>query len=223
MTLKELIRLYRVQANDKVEPYFHEDEDIITWLNQAVDEAIIRGRLVHESINADVCAIPVYLNQAQYPLHESLYELTRMVFVPGNNEKQADLRLVSEEWLSLYWYEGWQSMKGKPEYAIQSDTAIRLVPMPDVDGELFVEGYRTSIEQLANDDDKPSDLHKQHHANLIDWVLYKAFSVPDTEFMDPNRAAIALDSFTKYFGERPDSDLRRQTREDYEHCVKPDF
>ena len=223
MTLKELVRLFRVQSNDKVEPYFNEDEDVIAWFNQAVDEACIRGRLVHESHNADACAIPVYLDQAQYPLHESLYEITRLTYVPGNNEKQCDLRLVSEEWLNLYYYEGWPDMKGKPQFAIQSDTSLRMVPKPDTDGELFVEGYRTPLQDMAEDGDKPVDLHKQHHIHLVEWALHKAFSIPDTEFFDPNRSAQALQNFTEYFGERPDSNLRRQTREDYEHRVKPDF
>ena len=223
MTLKELVRLVRIQSNDKIEPYFNDDEDITSWLNQAVDEACIRGRLVHESINADVCAIPVVANQSQYPLHESLYEITRLTFVPGNGEKQLDLRLVSEEWLNLYFYENWPDMKGKPQFAIQSDTALRLVPKPDNDGELFVEGYRTAIVNMALDSDKPGDLHKQHHVQLVEWALYKAFSIPDTEFFDPNRSAIAYQNFENYFGVRPDSDLRRQTREDYEHRVKPDF
>lgn len=223
MELGELIRRFRTQANDKVEPYFNEDEDVKDWLNDAVNEACIRGRLVHESHNADVCAIQVAIDQSQYPLHESIYEITRLTYVPGNGETQVDLRLVSEEWLNLYFYENWPDMKGKPQFAIQSDTALRLVPKPDNDGELFVEGYRTAIVNMALDSDKPSDLHKQHHVQLVEWALYKAFSIPDTEFFDPNRSAIAYQNFENYFGVRPDSDLRRQTREDYEHRVKPDF
>lgn len=222
MTLKELVRLVRVQSNDKVEPYFNEDEDIIVWINQAIDEACIRGRLVHESHNADVCSIPVVIDQSQYSLHESIYEITRLTFVPVDGEKQSDLRLVSEEWLNLYHYENWPQMKGKPKFAIQSDTALRIVPKPDAAGELFVEGYRTSIEELAQDGDVP-EIFRGHHVHLVEWALHKAFSIPDTEFFDPNRSAQALQNFTDYFGERPDSDLRRQTREDYEHRVKPDF
>ena len=141
MELGELIRRFRTQANDKVEPYFNEDEDVKDWLNDAVNEACIRGRLVHESHNADVCSIPVVIDQSQYSLHESIYEITRLTFVPVDGEKQSDLRLVSEEWLNLYHYENWPQMKGKPKFAIQSDTALLIVPKPDAAGELFVEGY----------------------------------------------------------------------------------
>lgn len=223
MTLKELVRSVRVQSNDKVEPYFNEDEDIIAWLNQAVDEACIRGRLVHENMDSNICSAIIVANQSTYALHESLYEITKLTFVPSHNEKQTDIRLVSEEWLNLYSYEDWSTMKGKPQFAIQSDTAIRLVPTPDIEGNLLIEGYRTSIKDMIEDEDKPVDLHKQHHIHLIEWVLYKAFSIPDTEFFDHNRSEMAYRNFESYFGVRPDSDLRRQTREDYEHYVKPDF
>jgi hypothetical protein len=41
--------------------------------------------------------------------------------------------------------------------------------------------------------------------------------VPDAETFDPNRAALAEQAFTRYFGLLPDSDLRRRTREDVTH------
>ena len=82
MQLKELIRRFRVQANDKVEPYFNEDEDVIAWLNDAVKEACIRGRLLCESQNSDVCKIKVNAGRSNYDLHNSLYELTRIWFAP---------------------------------------------------------------------------------------------------------------------------------------------
>ena len=59
--------------------------------------------------------------------------------------------------------------------------------------------------------------HKAHHEHLIDWALHRAFSVPDAEAFDPQRAALAEQAFTEYFGPLPDSDLRRITRHDVVH------
>ena len=39
MTLGELIAAFRVQANDKVEPYFWSDEEVTSYLNHAQKEA----------------------------------------------------------------------------------------------------------------------------------------------------------------------------------------
>lgn len=223
MQLSELLRRFRVQANDKVEPYFNEDEDVKAWLNDAVEEACIRGRLVHESQNSDVCKIAVTSGNSHYVLHEALYEITSLRFDPDSTRTCRHPELVSEEYLDRCYYENWRELTGRPMYAVQSDTALRLVPTPDEDGELKIEGYRTPLLPMVDDTDAPVDLHKAHHPHLIEWVLHKAFSIPDTEFFDPNRAQIAEGKFIDYFGERPDSDLRRITREDVPQHVEPFF
>lgn len=223
MKLVELIRGFRVDANDKVEPFFNEDEDVKAWLNEAVEEACIRGRLVHESQDTDVCQIQVTSGNSHYKLHESLYEITQLYFDPGAEQTIKPVKLVSDEYLTRTYYEDWPIKKGHPEFAIQSDTGLRLVPCPIEDGTLKIEGYRGALAPMVEDEDSPIDLFRGHHVHLINWVLHKAFSVPDGEFFDPNRAQIALDKFTAYFGERPDADLRRQTREDTDHRIEAFF
>lgn len=221
MVLSELLRRFRVDANDKVEPYFNEDVDVIAWLNDAVNEACIRGRLLHESQNSDACNIPVVAGNSQYSLHPSLYELTQVWFEPANGYRGSNLSLVSPEYLDQrYSSENWRRLQGRPEFAIQDDTGIRLVPIPDVDGELQLEGYRVPLLPMEKDTDVP-EINQIHHVQLIQWVLHQAFKVPDAEFFDPNRSALAEQEFTDYFGIRPDSDLRRITREDIPHNVIP--
>ena len=219
MQLNDLISRFRTLANDKVEPYFIDDASVINWLNDAVIEACIRGRLLHESQDADVCGITVLTNQSHYTLHESLYELTSVVFNPFG-ERSVDLKLCSEEYLDRYYCDNWRTMSDMPKFAIQSDTGIRLVPSPVAAGNIRVEGYRVPLLPMQDDADVP-EINQIHHVHLIQWILHKAFSVPDSEFFDPNRAAIAEQAFTDYFGVRPDSDLRRITREDTPHHVQP--
>jgi len=119
-----------------------------------------------------------------------------------------------------YHCDNWKLKQGAPQFAIQDDTGIRLVPIPDVGGELHLEGYRVPLNALEDKGDSP-EINPVHHVHLIQWVLHQAFNVPDAEFFDPNRAAIAEQTFTDYFGVRPDSDLRRITREDTPHHVQP--
>ena len=220
MRLKELIRRFRVQANDKVEPYFNEDEDVIAWLNDAVKEACIRGRLLCESQNSDVCKIKVNAGRSNYDLHNSLYELTRIWFEPADGKTGSFISITSTENLDRTYYRDWKSMSEFPRFLIQDDTTIRLVPCPNIDGELQLEGYRVPLVYMQNDTDEP-EINSLHHVHLIQWALAQAFSVPDAEFFDANRAAMAEQAFTEYFGQRPDSDLRRITREDVPHHVIP--
>ena len=221
MQLSYLISRFRTLANDKVEPYFIDDDSVIDWLNDAVSEACIRGRLLHESQNNDVCKIAVLTGSSRYQLHESLYELSRIWFEPSDGTKGQYLTLMSAELLDHYYDgENWRVKQGKPEHIVQDDTGVRLVPIPILDGELQLEGYRVPINQMEDDTDVP-EINSIHHVHLIQWILHKAFSVPDSEFFDPNRSAIAEQAFTDYFGIRPDSDLRRITREDTPHHVQP--
>ena len=109
-------------------------------------------------------------------------------------------------------------MSGAPEYAIQSDTALRLIPRPDRDGALRLEGYRTPKAEMVANDDTP-EINTLHHAHLVHWVLFRAYSIPDSELLDLEKAAKAEQDFTRYFGPMPDADLRRITREDVPQAV----
>lgn len=221
MTLADLIATYRTDANDKVQPYFASDEEVTGWLNEAVVEAAIRGRLIHESEIAEVCQIAVVAGTASYPLHPSIYELSHVAFRQDGEATRKPVRLVSSEYLDAIMCD-WRDAEGRPLYAIQGDSSLRLVPRPDAAGALILEGYRLPMEPmlLVEKDTATPEINGAHHRHLVQWALHRGFSAPDTESFDPNRAAIAEAAFTQYFGLRPDSDLRRMTREDVPHTVK---
>lgn len=217
MTLAQLIAMYRTDANDKAVPYFASDEEVAGWLNEAEQEAAVRGRLIHESEAPAVCQIAVAAGTASYPLHPALYELTHVAFrLPGGSRHA--VRLVSTEYLDAHVSE-WRDAEGDPVLAVQGDRDIRLVPRPVNAGELLLEGYRLPLAPmaLADADTAAPEIGAAHHRHLVQWALHRGFSIPDTESFDPNRAAIAEDAFTRYFGRQPDCDLRRITREDTPH------
>lgn len=221
MTLAELIRRVRTEAHDLAEPYFWSDEDIAAWLNDAVSEACIRARLIHESQDAAVCQIAVTAGQAVYPLHPALYELTHLGLYPADGSRPSMLLLYSTESLDAE-RPDWRGEVGCPLYAIQGDTDLRLVPSPEQAATLKLEGYRTPLAgmALANKDTAEPAIHREHHRHLIQWALHKGFSVPDMEAFDPNRSAQAERAFEDYFGLRPSADLRRATREDVPQHVE---
>lgn len=217
MNLAELTQLFRLAANDQIEPYFWSDEAVAEWFNEAQDEAAIRGRLIHESDSALICAIKVKPGQATYKLHPSLYEIDYIALEREGLTNRQPLKLVSGERLNEVMPQ-WREREGDPEYAIQGDKGIRLVPRPLDAGTVRLEGYRLPTSAMDSDSDEP-ELNSTHHRHLVQWALFKAFSVPDAEIFDPQRAGEAEDAFTGYFGSRPDSDLRRLTREDVQHHV----
>lgn len=212
MNLEQLIASFRVDADDLVEPFLFSDDWIAGWLTEAQSEAAIRGRLILEDADPDVCQIAVTAGTASYELHRSVYEIADLRFMPAGASRSTPLPLVTREWLDDK-RPGWRDNCKDLSLAIQSDRRLRIVGTPNTDGVLHLEAYRVPLKALENDTDKP-ELSEAHHRHLVYWALHRAFSRPDSETIDPQRADRALEAFTRYFGLAPDSDLRRSTRHD---------
>lgn len=217
MTLGELIKRFRIEANDLVEPYFFTYEAVTSWLNDAVEEAAIRGRLIHESDNSAMCRIAVKVGTTTYKIHPSLYEIDHLSFVRDGQPDRERLKLTSTEALNKV-RPRWRDETGDPEYAVQGDKRLRVVPEPTHPGVIDLEGYRLPSSIMEVDDDEP-EINHAHHRHLVHWALHVGFSIPDMETFDSSRSGMAESEFTRYFGQRPDSDLRRITREDVQHHV----
>lgn len=212
MNLEQLTAQFRVDADDLTEPHFWDAEWIATWLTEAQAEAAIRKRLLYEASNPAVCQIAVLADTATHELHKSLFELVHLRFQATGAATSSVLTIKAREELDRI-RPGWRDETGTPRHAIQDDTRITLVPRPELAGTLHIEGYRVPLKALENDTDKP-ELNEAHHRHLVHWALHRAFSKPDSETIDPQRAAAAEAAFTHYFGPSPDADLRRSTRHD---------
>lgn len=224
MKLADLIRRVRSAANDMVQPYLWSDDDIADWLTDAEAEAALRGRLLHESANVAVCRIPVVIGQTHYLLHAALYEITRLVFRASGELSTTPIKLVSQEMLDAT-QPDWRDSQGDPQYAVQSDTGLRLSPTPTRTGSLELEGFRLPLRPMlaAQQASTEPEIHAGHHIQLVQWALFRGYSRPDDESQDVKKAMQAEAEFTNYFGLRPDVDLRRSTRVDEVQHVAPFF
>lgn len=219
MTRDDLIREFRTLAQDAAEPYLFRSDQIGVWLTQAESEAAIRGRLLHESANPALCEVSVSAGTVVYPLHPALYEVTHLSLRLDGETRREPVKLVSTEYLDES-VPDWRDLTGRPRFAIQTETSMRLVPTPDRAGTLLLEGYRLPLKELGAAGSNKPEIHLAHHHYLVHWALHKGFSIPDAETFDPNRSALAERAFTDYFGPRPDSNLRRITRHDEPHHNK---
>lgn len=220
MNLAELIEGFRIAANDKVQPYFWSDEEVTMFLNSAQKRAAIRGRLIYEAADTDMCVINVVAGQSIYSIHPLVYELA-YIGLHGAGQEPEQLRIKSPEEMNRL-APHWRERKGKPEFAVQADKWLRLAPTPDKDYTIKLEAYRLPETLLLADKETDSpEINAAHHEHLIQWALHCAYSIPDTEVFDQARAAIAEEKFDRYFGLPTDSDMRRITREDEVKRVQP--
>lgn len=219
MKLQDLIRRFRTLAKDRVEPYRAEDEDVVDWLNDALAQACVRGRMLVAEGDPAMCVIALQPGQAAYPLHRALYEIINMRVVTTAGQARP-ITLKTREWLDAELHD-WRDCPREACYAIQTDTGLRMVGRIDAGDVLHLEAYRLPLVPLALGamDDEP-EIHGAHHEHLIQWALHKAFSVPDSELFDAARAGLAEQAFTSYFGILPDAGMRRETRQDVQHYVQ---
>lgn len=220
MTLGDLIRRFRILAADVEQPYFWADETLTDWFNDAQEQACIRGRLIREDERPDVCRIELKPWQHTYKLHRSVYELIHVQIKPVAGPVRR-LCVLSRELMDAE-RPGWRENDRPASALVQDDTTLRVVGRIAPGDVLELECYRLPLRPLEDEGDTP-EIHQAHHVHLIEWALHKAYSCVDAEVFDPNRAALAERAFTSYFGPMPHSDLRRITREDVIHHVRPDF
>lgn len=211
MTRLELINEFRVRAFDTSEPYLWGNDWLYATLRAAEDEACIRGRLIHDSDTDEVCRVTIQDGVNRYALHPAIYELTYTAIEYLGS--RYPISLVSTEWLDAN-VSDWRTKTGRPEYAIQSHGHLRLVPAPDAAGEVMLEGYRLPLSYAADGEDESPEFPAVHHRKLVEWLLHMAYSIPDTERLDPGKSQRAYNEFQLYFGPRPDADLRASTRHD---------
>ena len=226
MNLADLMRRFRTLAKDVEQPYRAEDSDVVDWLNDAQAQACVRGRLLVAEGDPALCLIELTAGQSVYPLHPKLYEIIKLQ-IGSPDRLPRSVMLQSRAWMDAEMPD-WRDYKRPACVAVQTDTGLRIVGAVETGERLVIEAYRLPLVTMAlpaNPADPnvvypTPEIHEAHHEHLIQWALHKAFSVPDSELFDPDRSTLAERAFTDYFGLMPDSDMRRQTREDVQHYVR---
>lgn len=221
MTLAQLIAQFRVDADDVATPVLFSDAAVTGWLNEAVDEAANRALLIHDVSTTAVCRITVTAGVAVYPVHTSVINITRCAFTPTDDENTEYELYGSTEYEQDKLQPGWRKLEEVPSAFIHKDTSLRLSRLPPA-GVLDMEVNRLPLAAMALTTDTP-ELAAIHHRHLVLWALHRAFSIPDTETVDPIRAERAEREFTRVFGLRPDADARRRQEYSRPHHNTPSW
>jgi len=203
MDLAAMIGQFRVQAQDARKPYLWPDSELEYWFSEAESEAAVRARLLRDtdefsiaSGNNDPLELPIGLFDIQ---HAELRASDGTTYeISATSRRDLD-------WLRP----GWRSRAERPTNYVHDDKQLILSSLPDQDYTLYLEFFRLPKNRLEGDDDEP-EIAEAHHANLIDWVLFRAYSKPDADAFDANKSAVSLAAFERYFGASTNADLRRR-------------
>lgn len=215
MDLKDLIQSFRIDADDISQPHLFPTDNVILWLNEAQEEACIRKRLLFEKSDPTLCRIEVDENNGSvYELSDQIAEVVYAYVIDAYGYKYI-LGITTREALDLE-RPNWRDEVRRPRNIIHHETAIEFDCKLDASYTLYIEVYRLPCKKLKSDGDKP-EIHRLHHSNLIYWALHKAYSVPDADTMNSDKAAKSLAKFEDYFGRRPDADMRKDQNSNRPH------
>lgn len=193
MNLGELITLYRAQAQDKEEPYFASDELLTVYANQAQDEACRRGDLLVDS-SSRLCRV-------EFKAGDDSIRLDRRIVLVKKAWCMGDQICIQDE----HRFGDWRgaNASGRPQALIAGADSGRLHfwPHPATDGVVELTVRRLPMRPMESDDDEP-EIRPELHDALVNWMLYRVYSITDAETFNPQKAAQALAEFESEFGKR---------------------
>lgn len=209
MKVEGFVSRFRAALFDDAEPPFWSDEEIVSYLNEAVQEACERAKLI-EDRSMPLVLVP---GQDTYNLSPSVFEIKRLTF------RGRPLDETSVEELDCD-APGWELRSGQPRCFIFEQASgaqppkVRVVPTPISAEPLGLTVYRGVLQSLSADiETGQPEIPARFHERLMDWLMHRAYLKQDADTFDPSKAATSLALFTQAFGERPDANVQRKHRD----------
>lgn len=210
MTLRDLIKRCRVESRDLSKPFLWLDEEWIDYLNESVDEACIRARLIeNEAIELTASAGDPYVELPEYA-----WSIQRVTF------NGCKLLLLDKQMLDECEGGSWEERTGTPIGCYEVGGQLRLYPIPDAGGDVKAHAFCTPEDPMEGDEDKPECVKARLHGKLTDWALRCAYSKKDADTFDSKQADKYEAEFEKTFGPRPDEKAMRRLRINVRRYVK---
>lgn len=207
-----LLAEYRRRADDRAEPYFMSDAQVLALLTEAEQEACQRSHPIFDYDTDDVVEYAVAAEQSSVALDPRVWRVDHAVFTPDGALRGCRIELTGIDAIRDM-QDGRTVISSRPSHAAHSGrSTLTLFPAPSVAGTLRLDVYRLPLYDIKAGTDEP-EIPPELHMGLVDWVLYRVYSTKDSELYDLDRAAIALRDFTERFGERRNADAMRRHRE----------
>lgn len=213
MKVADFITEFRDTVADHIEPPFWTSENIVRYLNEAVQEACERAKLIEDRLTPQVCSITLTAGESTYSLHPSVLDIKRIT-LRGRPLTETSVEALDCE------CSNWESRTGIPRQYIFEQASggqpakVRLVSIPAEADTLALTVCRGALKPLSADIDTATpEIPPRFHERLMDWVLHRAYLKQDADAFDPGKAAVSLALFVQAFGERPDANVQRKRRD----------
>ena len=211
MNVQAFIENFRHTLNDEVAPYLWSDAEVITYLNDAINEACERALLIEDRTTPEVCNITLVPGQGDYFLHESVIKVKRVTY-RGHVLEETSVEALDQQ------CHNWEARNGRPhQYICGQNFGFRVVPIPtltDVPETLALTVYRLPlVEMVESADTDIPEVPVRFHMRLLPWMYRCAYLKQDSETLNEGQAAKHEATFIASFGERIGANVQRKQRD----------
>jgi hypothetical protein len=220
MTPKELLELFRKEADDTTKPYLWSDEEFYYYLNEAQD---LHVRLVGG-------------------IADRRSPLTKVTYKTGDQFRKYDERILrikgafdeSNNILTIRNLDNFESGYLEDDYGQRLNVGLedgktgdikylvtdvetgefQLYPIPDHEGWIRLYVYRLPLEEVTASSEL--EIPTFHHLNLLNWVKHKAYMKQDVEAFNMSKATDFRAAFSNWIVE---AKKEKSSREDRKRTV----
>lgn len=190
-TVSDLIKNFRDDEKDAVDPYFWSDSQLVRFFNQALTAFAEKTRIVIDD-SSDITAVDFSAGQTQLGYAPQIIDVIEAVLLI--NGRTTKLDIVSPGSISR----SEQAAAGRPRILVLDESAasLRLFPAPSADGQLLLTVVRRQLKELTKQD-KIVDVPAHNRHILLMGIKHYAYRVADGDLFDPAKSVGFGDEFDR--------------------------
>lgn len=203
MDSTELLKQFRVEIRDVEEPQLFADSTIYSWINDAQEMFCRLTQGIEDGRSNKVLIVP---GTEWYPTNKRILKLRRAY----RTDTGRTIDVVNQEHAESAGirFAGRTGPTRALVAGIQKNT-LRAWPMPHEACEIALEVFRLPARVDEGDE---LEIDEHHHTSLLLWVKHLAYSVPDAETFDRNKALECEQRFRAYC-QQADAEQTRARRQ----------
>lgn len=193
MLVSELLDECRIRLDDAVATYLWSDTELYSWINEAQIEACRRARI----LSSGSFAVSILAETASYDIPEKVIQIRRAKL--SINELPLSFKGLRDMDMDV---SGWESHAGTPTDIITDieNNRFTLYPKPVANDTLNLVAVHEP--STIVDDDSALEIPARFHYGLVDWVLFRAYSIQDADKLDKEKSTKHFALFSEEFGQR---------------------
>lgn len=202
MDVKALIRAFREDVCDTVQPYLWSDKEVLRYVNDAY---LMFARLTGGIADtfSEAADVAIVKGESTVNVHSSVLRIMSAYRASDGKEVEVlnptDLYLKNIDDYGRR-YNLTTIAEGEVKYLVigEGQHTGRVINTPTIDDTLKLYVYRLPLNSIESASDGLDEVDSMHHLHLIDWMKHLAYKKQDSETFNPQGSQMASEDFKSY-------------------------